>query len=418
MTQRYSNVSLEVVSEGIMDEYSVPGEPDVRYVTYRKTIEYDPQTTRDIDKRFNYSLDSFKGKRVLLIGAGTLGNEFAKDLAFSGVNDITIVDMDDYEYYNLPRSTMIRQEDVGKKKSLALAKRVAEASPFDITVTGIATDISRLGFGFIEQFDMIMSPVDSWSIRAYASRAAHVLGIDHISSGTSVLGFGDATMMAATVTAEPRGCAPCYECMVKGNLNDQKAKLSCLSIKPETQAQVLAFSSVAAGFATQAGIGIMTGKYRIGAGTGKEAVSYQIREFMKVNDEDGNTLTTTRSRPNENCTFHSELKDVETTDIAEITIGRDSSIRDIWDMLNQVFGTEGSYVIDFHWSALYYMIYPEGATRDENRTPPINSLPVDDRDDEEIDSYTLHRLPPDHVYMVTECSSLDERKRMVRIRVH
>ena len=416
MTKRSCQSNLEIESKGILEKYSVPDEPDVTYVTYKKTIEYDLQTKKDLDKRFIHSVSQLAGKKVLLIGAGTLGNEHAKDLAFSGVTDLTIVDMDDYEYYNLPRSTMIRQEDVGKKKSLALAERVAKASPFNIRVTGIDADITRLGFGFLSQFDIVLSPVDSWSIRAYASRGCHLLNIPHVSSGTSVLGYGDATMMAATVTVEPRGCIPCYECMIKGNLKDQEAKLSCLNIKPETQAQVLSFSSVAAGFSAQTAIAILSDKFKINTSSGKGSVAYQIREFGKVDDSDGNTITSVRSTPATRCKFHGELAEVETQDIAEITLGRNASIRDIWHMLNEIFETEGTYSIDLHWSAVYYMIYPEGSTRDEDRTPPINAISVEDRDNEDIDTYAIRRLPPDHLYMVSECSTLDERKRVVRIK--
>ncbi len=419
MSERYGREKLEVVSEGVLEEYSVPDEPPVSYVSMRKTIDYDYKTRADIDKRFLHSLSDLGDLKVLVVGAGTLGNDYARDLAYAGFKHLTIVDMDTYEFYNLPRSTMIRNEDVGEKKALALARRVAEAAPFDIEVTGIDADISRLGAGFIEGFDLVLSPVDSWSIRAYVSRMARVLDIPHITSGTAVLGYGENAMMATTITVEPKGCAACYECLVKGSLRDQQSKLSCLSIKPETQAQVLAFSAVSAGLSVQSAIALMTGKFKTGAEDGGRPRSwqYQVREFGKADDTAGTTIATYRAAVNPRCAFHAEIEEVDDREIVEIRFTRSSTIRDIWHMLNGVFGKEGIYQIDLRWSAVYYMVYPEGATRDENRVPPVNVISVDDRDDEELDTYNISRLPPDHIYMVTECSGLDPVKRIVRIRV-
>lgn len=44
----------------------------------------------------------------------------------SGVNDITIVDMDAYEYWNLPRSSMVNETSLRRPKALELAKAAAE----------------------------------------------------------------------------------------------------------------------------------------------------------------------------------------------------------------------------------------------------------------------------------------------------
>ncbi len=419
MSDRYGRESIELLAVGELERFNVPGEPPVRYVSYEKTIEYDPATQADLDKRFLHSIKSVGSLKILVVGAGTLGNEYVKDLVAAGIADITIVDMDAYEYYNLPRSPMVRNADVGQNKAMALARRVAEAAPFSVKVTGIDADVSRLGAGFMEQFDLLMSPVDSWSIRAYVSRMSKLLGIPHITSGTSVLGYGEGAMMATTITIEPRGSSPCYECLVKGTLKDQEAKLSCLSIKPETQAQVIPFSAVSAGFAVQSALAVVTGKFRTGAENGgtPKAWMYQVREMGMTDDSDGNTITSCRSTVNPRCAFHSGLAGVANHEVTEIRISRESSIREIWHMLNGIFGGDGVYEIDLRWSAVYYMVYPEGATSDENRTPPINVVSVDDRDDEELDVFAIHRLPPDHFYMVEDVSRLETVKRVVRIRL-
>lgn len=67
----------------------------------------------------------------------------------SGVNDITIVDMDAYEYWNLPRSSMVNETSLRRPKALELAKAAAEKSCFSINVTGINANICDLGWGFL-----------------------------------------------------------------------------------------------------------------------------------------------------------------------------------------------------------------------------------------------------------------------------
>lgn len=46
----------------------------------------------------------------------------------SGVSDITIVDMDAYEYWNLPGSSMVNESSLRRPKALELAKAAAERS--------------------------------------------------------------------------------------------------------------------------------------------------------------------------------------------------------------------------------------------------------------------------------------------------
>src|SRR5258706_6084052 len=60
--------------------------------------------------------------RVLVIGAGALGNEVIKNLAMLGVGHVVVVDMDCVEISNLSRSILFRESDEGKAKAECVAE--------------------------------------------------------------------------------------------------------------------------------------------------------------------------------------------------------------------------------------------------------------------------------------------------------
>src|SRR5439155_1409068 len=59
--------------------------------------------------------------RVLVIGAGALGNEIIKNLALLGVGHVLIADMDRVENSNLSRSVLYREHDNGALKATTAA---------------------------------------------------------------------------------------------------------------------------------------------------------------------------------------------------------------------------------------------------------------------------------------------------------
>ena len=71
----------------------------------------------DRSKRLGwFDIEKVKKAKVLVVGAGALGNETCKDLVLSGFRNITLVDMDRIVMSNLNRCIFFSEEDARKKR--------------------------------------------------------------------------------------------------------------------------------------------------------------------------------------------------------------------------------------------------------------------------------------------------------------
>ena len=119
-----------------------------------------------------FKKDKVKNARVLVAGAGALGNEVVKDLALFGVGHIYVVDFDQIEISNLTRSVLFREEDAFNHsfKAEIVAKRAKEINP-QIEVTPIVGNLySEVGFGLYRAVDVVIGCLDSRLARYLLNR--------------------------------------------------------------------------------------------------------------------------------------------------------------------------------------------------------------------------------------------------------
>jgi len=120
-----------------------------------------------------WNRDKVENAKILVVGAGALGNEVIKNLVLMGVGNIFIIDFDTIEAANLSRSPLFREHDSGRKKAEVAAARAKELNP-NIHVQYLHGDVnSQIGLGVIRRMDVIIACLDNREARLSVNRYAY-----------------------------------------------------------------------------------------------------------------------------------------------------------------------------------------------------------------------------------------------------
>ena len=171
-----------------------------------------------------FKKERVKNARVLVAGAGALGNEVVKNLALFGVGQICVVDFDQIEISNLTRSVLFREDDAYNHsfKADIVAKRAMEINP-QIKVTPIVGNLfSEVGFGLYKSVDVIIGCLDSRIARYLLNRLALRAGKTWID--------GSIENMTGVVRVYTPGVS-CYECgLSREEFNNIMLRTGCADV--------------------------------------------------------------------------------------------------------------------------------------------------------------------------------------------
>lgn len=167
--------------------------------------------------------------RVLVAGAGALGNEVIKQFALMGVGHLTIIDFDTVEVHNLTRSVLFRPEDRGAPKAQRAERWVRQLNP-DVEVRAIAGDVAwDLGLADLRSYDVVLGCLDSREARLGLNRLCWKAGVPWV-DGALGTASGQVRIFVPPTSA-------CYECgLSDADYRELKLRYSCQLLAREAAA--------------------------------------------------------------------------------------------------------------------------------------------------------------------------------------
>lgn len=239
--------------------------------------------------------------RVMVVGAGALGNEVLKNLALVGVGNIFVIDFDTIDDSNLSRAVLFRQADVVGKKVEIAAERTRQLSPNpNINVRAMHGDVVwELGTGVYRHLDLVIGCLDNIEARLAVNAACWRAGVPWIDGGIYELSGSVSVFDASAEKA-------CYECtMDPERYRRAHERYSCTNqtvkanIRKGREPTTQTTSAIIAAIQTQEAIKILHG---LESFAGRKLVYHGYRQNF-VADEP-NALTMVELPRNPDCLCH------------------------------------------------------------------------------------------------------------------
>lgn len=161
-----------------------------------------------------------RSAKILVVGAGALGNEVIKNLALMGVGHLLIVDFDAVEAANLSRSVLFREGDEQRSKAEVAAARAKALNP-EIRVQYLNGDVtSDLGLGIIRRMDAVIGCLDNREARLAVNRYCYWMNKPWVDGAIQEL--------LGLVRVFIPGQGACYECtLTEQARRDLALRYSC-----------------------------------------------------------------------------------------------------------------------------------------------------------------------------------------------
>ncbi len=183
--------------------------------------------------------ERLRNARVMVVGAGAIGNEVIKNLALLGIGHLVIVDSDTIELSNLTRSVLFRESDRGCPKAAVAAARAADINP-DIEVRALVGDLEfDVGLGVYRNMDVVLGCLDSVQARLALNRLCRRAGVPWLNGGI------EATIAEVSLFGGRSGA--CYECAMSAEMwAERSRRFACGGLRSDETEQKMPTTAVVA----------------------------------------------------------------------------------------------------------------------------------------------------------------------------
>jgi len=168
--------------------------------------------------------------RLLVIGAGALGNEILKNAALLGFTKVLIVDLDRIDESNLSRTILFRDGDIGKFKANVAADAYGKIAPASIVQPLVENVVHGCGLGLFEWSDIIIAGLDNREARLWINRSAWKVNRPWFDG--AIEGINGVARVFVP------GVPPCYECTlgeVDWALLDKRMSCNLLALENDEE---------------------------------------------------------------------------------------------------------------------------------------------------------------------------------------
>ncbi len=266
--------------------------------------------------------------KVLVVGAGALGNEVLKNLALLGVGHVFIIDYDSIESTNLTRSVLYRAGDEGQPKALRAAAAVKLINP-DVKVHALNGNvITDLGLGLFAEMDVVIGCLDNREARLWINRQCWKVNRPWVDGAIQEIS-GVAKVFCPPASA-------CYECaMTEADYRLINLKYSCPLLKREDIAEgkvptAPTISSIIAGIQTQEALKLLHG------------LAVKPGAAMVFNGESNNFYTTNYQRK-EDCLSHETYPSPE-----DVPLGASSTAEELFKHAGGALELDRDLLLEVH----------------------------------------------------------------------
>ncbi|MBL8149558.1 MAG: ThiF family adenylyltransferase [Blastocatellia bacterium] len=261
--------------------------------------------------------------KIMVVGAGALGNETLKNLALLGIGKIFILDFDTISGSNLSRTVLFRKQDIGLQKAAVAAACTKEmALEQNAKVSFFHGDLVwDLGLGVYRRMDIVLGCVDNDEARLAINRACFSIGVPWVNAG--IQGLSGNVMVFGQEGV-------CYECNVTADqIEDAHSRYdSCENVKKrylqqERMPTVQITSALISALQTQEAIKLLHCQ--------TSAVGKRIAFNGFTNNYSVITL-----QPYDNCMAHGKYQDIKELDLG----ARSSTLQDLFDRVEVEMGQD------------------------------------------------------------------------------